>query len=505
MTQRPNLLFIFSDQHSARIAGCYGDRIAETPHLDRLAAGGVTFDNAYCPSPICTPSRMSQMTARHPFHNRVWGNEDILHSGIPTFAHALGASGLDALLVGRLHSLGPDQLLGYARREVGDHHANWTGMPRVDMGPLEGTASPDRRSLLHSGPGQSAYEVKDGDVVERSLLELERFADEIARGTRERFAMTCGLMLPHAPFVAQAADYARFKGRVHRAVPGGPGGNAEHPWLRQWRQTCGITDVSGEEEERARAAYYGLVAAMDRMIGRLLDKLEALNLASNTLVVYASDHGEQLGAHGLWWKHTFYEDSVRIPMILRWPDRLPAGERRRQVVNLIDLTATMLDAVGAPVLPGADGTSFLDVAKDSAAPWVDRTFSEYCHGSRHDWGIPGTSQNRMIRQEHYKLNYYHGYRPQLFDLREDPLEEYDLADDPGHSALVRQLTREVLRGWNPDRIRRQIEDTLNAKSMLAEWARRTQPSSTYLWPMKPEHNRLDQLAVPEPPAREGVS
>ena len=504
MTEVPNLLFIFSDQHSARVAGCYGDRVAETPNIDRLAAGGVTFDNAYCPSPICTPSRMSQMTARHPFRNAVWGNLDILHSGLPTFAHALGAGGLDALLMGRLHSVGPDQLLGYARREVGDHHANWTGVARVGMGPLEGTASPDRRSLIYSGPGQSAYEVKDGDVVDRSLLELERYAGEIAEGTRERFAMTCGLMLPHAPFVAQAADYARFKGRVGRAESAGPG-EAEHPWLRQWREACGIMDVSPEEEERARAAYYGLVCSMDRMIGRLLDKLKALKLDRNTLVVYASDHGEQLGAHGLWWKHTFYEDSVRIPMILRWPDALPAGERRQQVVNLIDLTATMLDATGAPALPGADGTSFLEIARNSAAPWLDRTFSEYCHGSRHDWGIPGTSQNRMIRQGRYKLNYYHGYAPQLFDLQEDPLEECDLAGDPGHSALVRQLTREVLRGWNPDRIRRQIEDTLDAKSMLAEWARRTEPPSTFLWSMKPEHNRLDHAPDAAPAERESVS
>lgn len=491
MSEQPNLLFIFSDQHSAAVAGCYGDKDAETPNLDRLAAGGVTFDGAYCPSPICTPSRMSQMTARHPFRNQVWGNQDILHSSIPSFAHALGAGGLDPVLVGRLHSVGPDQLLGYARREIGDHHANWTGMPRVDMGPLEGTASPDRRSLTQSGIGQSAYEVKDEAVIDRTLSELETFAAEIADGRRQRFAMTCGLMLPHAPFVARAADFARFAGRIKARAKSRAPADGEHPWLRKWRETCDILEVTPEEEERARTAYYALVASMDRMIGRLLDKLDALGLTENTLVVYASDHGEQIGAHGLWWKHTFYEESARIPMILRWPGELPAGGRRSQAVNLIDLTATMLDAMGAPALPGADGASFLELAKDPSAAWVDRTFSEYCHGSRHDWGVPGTSQNRMIRQGRFKLNYYHGYRPQLFDLRNDPHEQVDLAGDPGYAAIERQLTREVLRGWDPDLIERQIESGLDAKSMLAEWAAQIRPPSTHLWPMQPEHNRLE--------------
>lgn len=487
----PNLLFLFSDQHSARVLGCYGDRVAKTPALDRLAADGVTFDAAYCPSPLCTPSRMSAMTGRHPYRTGVWENQDILHPGLPTFAHSLGAAGLAPNLVGRLHSVGPDQLLGYAQREVGDHHANWTGVPRVDMGPLEGTASPDRRSLVHSGTGQSAYEIKDQDVTDTALSRLDTLADEIASGKRARFAMTVGFMLPHAPFVASAEDFRAFEGQVGLATPRGPARDQEHPWLAAWRTACGVEDVTEAEEIRARTAYYALVMSMDRMIGQILDRLEALGLSENTLVVYASDHGEQIGAHGHWWKHTFYESSVRIPMILRWPAGLPAGQRRAQVVNLVDLTATMLDAMGAPALPDACGVSFLDVARDPDAAWLNQTFSEYCHASRFSWGIPGTSQNRMLRRGRYKLCYYHGHPPQLFDLLYDPLEQIDLAGNPRHATLCRSLVQEVLRGWNPTDIERQIEATLSAKAMLADWARATDPPSRHLWQMRPEHNRLD--------------
>ena len=491
MAAPPNLLFLFSDQHSARVAGCYGDGLAHTPALDGLAAEGVTFDAAYCPSPLCTPSRMSAMTARQPHRTGVWGNQDVLHSGLPTFAHSLGAAGLDPVLIGRLHSLGPDQHLGYADREVGDHHPNWLGLPRLDMGPLQGTASPDRRSLRNSGRGQSAYEVKDEDVTEAALARLDRIAADIASGRRERFAMTVGLMLPHAPFVARPDDYAKFEGRVGLASPRAPSPDDDHPWLAAWRKTTDIESVTEAEELRSRAAYYGLVTAMDRMIGRLLKRLDALGLADNTLVVYASDHGEQIGAHGLWWKHTFYEASVRVPIIMRWPARLPAGQRRAQVVNLTDLTSTMLDAMDAPPLPDACGLSFLGVAQDATAPWIDRTFSEYCQASQMDWAPAGTTVNRMIRDGRYKLNYYHGYPPQLFDLAEDPDEERDLASSRRHAAVRDALTAEVLRGWDPDAIARRLESGLAAKSLMADWARVTEPPSTCFWPMRAELNRLD--------------
>ncbi|WDR06636.1 sulfatase-like hydrolase/transferase [Devosia rhodophyticola] len=495
MTTGPNLLFIFSDQHAARVAGCYGSTIAETANLDKLAARGVVFDNAYCPSPLCTPSRMSMMTARHPFRNKVWGNADILHSGLPTFAHALGAAGLNPLLVGRLHSVGPDQLLGYARREIGDHHPNWAGVARVDMGPLEGTASPDRRSLTQSGIGLSAYEVKDGDVVAKAVETLDEIAADLETGKVGRFAMTVGLMLPHAPFVAQQADFDRFADKIDLATSRQPSEGAEHAWLAQWRQYRDIQDVSEAEERRARTAYHALVFSMDRMIGQVLDRLDELGLSENTLVVYASDHGEQIGEHGLWWKHTFYEDSVKVPMIMAWPGQLPEGERRDQVVNLIDLSATMLDAMDAPPLGNSDGVSFLGMAKDATAPWRNLTFSEYCQGSKIDWGVPGTTLNRMVRDERYKLNYYHRLPSQLFDLVADPCETNDLASDPRYAAIRLQLEREVLKGWDPVAIEAEIEQNIADKTLLKNWADKVGPPSNHVWTMRPHHNRLDSKAT----------
>ena len=142
LTQRPNLLYIHSDQHNPAVTGCYGDPLVQTPHLDGLAARGVVFDSVYCPSPICVPSRMSMLNGRYPYENEVWTNSHILDSGSPTFAHAMGAAGYNPVLIGRMHSLGPNQLHGYAERLVGG--------PRFQLSRWEGRRSWD--AYGHGGP-----------------------------------------------------------------------------------------------------------------------------------------------------------------------------------------------------------------------------------------------------------------------------------------------------------------------------------------------------------------
>ena len=487
-----NLLFLFSDQHSAAVAGCYGDPIVQTPNFDRLAAQGVTFDNAYCSSPLCTPSRMSMLTAKHPHNIQVWGNNDILRSGIPTMAHSLGVAGFDPCLVGRLHSIGPDQLLGYSERLVGDHHPNWVGLPRLDMGPLQGTASPDRRSLRNSGAGQSSYELKDHDVTEAALKRLDRIAAEIASGERERFAMTVGYMLPHAPFVAAEDKVAKYMDLVGLAHQRAPNENDEHLWINRWRKYRDILDVTHEEERRARAAYYALVETLDAMVGRVLNKLEDLGLADNTLVVYASDHGEQIGERGLWWKHTFFEESVRVPLLMRLPGVLPAAERREQIVSLVDVTATMLDAMDAPKLPGADGQSFLSVAKNPGVPWHNTAYSEYCYGSQFDWGLDTAGQVRMVRKDGFKLVYFSDAPTQLFNLSHDPNETLNLSDNADYTDIKAELLLLIFNGWNPETVGQIIEETIPSKKLLSDWAKQTNPDSQHVWEMKPEFNRLDR-------------
>lgn len=440
---RPNLLYIHSDQHSPHVTGCYGDELVDTPNLDRLAASGVVFDNAYCCSPICVPSRMSMLSGRHPFQNEVWTNEHGLDSRIPTIAHAMGAAGYQPELVGRMHSVGPDQLHGYASRFVGDHGANHPGNPGPDRGILSVTAGPHHLSLERSGPGQSAYQVHDEDVTAVTVGRLNRLGVQKRAGVlKDPFSISVGLMLPHPPYVARQEDYDRYAGSMTPPRKSAPPLEEQHPFLRWWRQSTGIEVMDEVEVRRARAAYAGLVYRTDAMIGQILDALRENGLDENTLIIYTSDHGDMQGEHGLFWKHVFYEESVRVPQV----------DGRREVPN-----------------------------------WENAAFSEYCTDK---FGPPEGAFQRMIRRDEWKYIYYHGYPSQLFNLREDPGELIDRSDDPGCRSVERELRDEVLRDWDPEEVRRKMGEKGADEPLLTAWARQTGPEERYRWPMLKEMNWL---------------
>ncbi len=483
-TERPNLLYIHSDQHDPYVTGCYGDQLVQTPNLDKLAAEGIVFENTYCPSPICVPSRMSMLSGRYPYENGVWTNSHILDSGIPTFAHAMGAAGYDPVLIGRMHALGPDQLHGYTERLVGDHGPNHPGGRGVDHGELSGTAGPARVSLQKSGAGQSAYQVHDEDVTAATVDYLNRLGVQKRAGLLDTpFSISVGFMLPHQPFVARHEDYQLYDGRMTMPRNPEPFSDKLHPYFHWWREKCGITEVSDDEILRARTAYWALVTRMDIMIGQILTALRENELDQNTIILYSSDHGEQVGEHGLWWKQTFYEHSVKVPAILSWRGNLPEGVRCNRVISSLDLNATMIDAVGAPPLPNSRGRSVLPLFQDEDGEWEDIAFSEYCtyDGCFH----------RMVRHGDWKLNYYHGQPSQLFNLKADPNELDDRSNDPECENILMALTEKVLDGWDPEQIAVQMEAKRADTQVLGQWARSTQPPDQYRWNLLPEMDYLD--------------
>jgi choline-sulfatase len=432
------------------------------------------------------------LTGRHPYRNEVWTNRHILHSGIPTFAHAMGAVGYRPVLIGRMHSLGPDQLHGYVERLVGDHGPNYLGGTAVDRGALRGTAGPDRISLEKSGPGQSAYQVHDEYVTAATVDYLNRLGVQKRSGQlSEPFCLTAGFMLPHPPYVARREDYDLYRDRMTMPRKPGPFSDDLHPHLRWWREQTGIVDVGEEASLRARTAYWGLVTRLDALIGQILDALHANSLADNTLIVYTSDHGDMVGEHGLWWKHTFYEESAKVPLLVSWPGVIPAGQRKDHVVNAVDVTATMLDALGAPALPNADGKSFLHLltTESDEGDWRNLAFSEYCSD---EFGPVGGCYQRMVRLDEWKLVYYYGQEPQLFNLEDDPDELVDRAGDPACQAVRRELTQMVLEGWHPGEIAQKMAAMRDETEILRQWAQHTRPTDQFRWNLVPTMNFLEE-------------
>ena len=496
---QPNILYIHSDQHSPFVTGCYGDELVRTPHIDRLAADGAVFDSVYCCSPICVPSRMAMLTGRHPHQNQVWTNRHVLDSGIPTVAHSLGAAGYRPVLVGRMHARGPDQLHGYAERMLGDHVANHLGGSAQDMGVLTGTETPVRKTLQSAGPGKLAYQLLDEYRTAAAVDYLNQ------QGIRRRGGETCipfclhvGFMLPHPPYVARRNTFEFYRKRI--GPPRNPDtfAQVQHPFLRLWRQHTGAEDVSETEVLNVRAAYWALVSQVDSMIGQILEALERNELAENTIIVYTSDHGDMQGEHGLWWKHVFYEESVRVPLIVSWPGVVASGQRVDSVVGALDITATLLDAADAPSLPASAGRSLLPLITGATAErsqaranWQNVAFSEYCEDQ---YSPPGGCYHRMVRQDEWKLIYYHGYAPQLFNLATDPSEQTDLAADPRFSDVRRALTERVLADWDPEAIRALMATKETDNKILQAWAEQIQPPDQYRWKVDPSMNALDRYS-----------
>lgn len=303
---RPNLLYIHSAQHARHVLDCYGDTLLGETNLGKLANQGIVFDNVYCDSPICVPSRMSMLTGLRPHETGVWTNEQQTDPAFPTLAHSLGAAGYLPVLIGRMHAIGPDQLHGHTRRYVGDHCPNQIGGPATDRGSLEGTAGPHRISLAKSGSGQSAYQLHDEEVYREARSFLTEACRELQSAKRQiPFNLSVGFMLPHPPYVASKEDYNRFASSMTSPTKQTPVVEVKHPFLRRWRSKTEIQEVSDEEAITARSAYWGLVWRMDQWIGDLVQILKDHDQFKNTLIIYTSDHGDMLGEHGLWCKHVF--------------------------------------------------------------------------------------------------------------------------------------------------------------------------------------------------------
>jgi len=474
--QKPNILFMFSDQHGAAFAGCYGDDIADTPNMDKLAANGAVFENAHCPSPLCIPSRMAMMAAQYPHDIGVYTNRDYLKSDTPTFTHALGVAGYRTALVGRMHFIGPDQLHGFEDRPVGDISVNWPGSPLIEFSDLNDARGTKGPTLRYSGIGKTTVHQYDRAVTKGACS----YIDELATSKNDKpFFMTIGWYGPHSPFIALEDDYKHFEGHVPPPKLPEPNPDEEHGYLRAWREKGEFHDIPEDHTRRARTGYYANLRMIDRQIGKIIAQLEKNGLLDNTLIVYASDHGEQLGERGFWQKNTFYDHSVKVPIIVSWPGQIKAGQTRSEIVNLIDLAASFVAAGGGNPLPHGKGNSFLDLLTGKSTEWDNQTLSEFYGGLV---SIETTAiANRMVRNERYKLNYYHGFPPELFDMLDDPDESRNLSSDAGFKEINDHLLSVIQVGWNSEQILTRIGRKALDVDLLKQWTKATKAEEEYRW------------------------
>ncbi|MBF8192077.1 sulfatase-like hydrolase/transferase [Nonomuraea sp. K274] len=423
-----------SDEHRADVTGYAGNAVVRTPVLDRLAADGTVFTNAYTPAPICVPARQSMMAGQFP---RTTGCErygEDLAPGHMTFARRLAQYGYATVACGKLHHTGPDQMQGWTARVGGDVTVDARHLPDRVVKPTNpiGHKWPIVKEVQRAGAGRGPSAVADEYTVVGAIDYLTRhFVDPFYdRAIPEQpLLLKVSLNEPHYPFLAE--DPQRFAYYLPR-VPTYAGQQPfDHPFLGGGLRVVAGTDASEREIRRATAAYYAMVESMDARLGRVIDALHHVGQdLDEWIVIYTADHGEMLGEHGVFEKQKFFEGSVRVPLLVRWPAGLGGGRTVRQNVSLCDLFATLCELTGVPAPSGLDSRSLVPLLRGDAHGWDDEAVSQY------------NGKNLMIKRGALKYQHYGPGLPEvLFDLDMDPGETRNVIDDPQHKDAVELFRR----------------------------------------------------------------
>ena len=436
--QHPNILFILSDDQGAWAMGCAGNDEIETPNLDRLAETGKRFENFFCASPVCSPARATLLTGRIPSQHGIhdWlaagnttadyepeSNGELTEylAGQPGYTDYLAAAGYDCGISGKWH--------------LGDSHHAQKGLDFWEVHAKGG------------GPYYNAPIVRDDEVVEDPGYVTDVFTDKALRWLEERspderpFYLSVHYTAPHSPWTRENHPtelYDRYyDGCPFDSVP--DGGTAP-----EWVQYRSIPVENAEERRTFLSGYYAAVTEMDRNIGRLIDWLEADHLREETLIIFTSDNGMNMGHHGVYGKGNatyplnMFEESIKVPFIASFPGQIEQGVVNTDLVSQYDFMPTLLDYLGIenPQAASLPGTSFANAFRQTEDA-----------GNQHIIVYDEYGPVRLIRNEQWKYIHRNGMGPnELYDLVIDPGEQQNLAGNPEHE-LVEDELRSRLFDW----------------------------------------------------------
>ena len=407
-----DILLFLSDQHAAVYAP--GGRMAvDTPSLDELCRRGTSFTAAYTPCPLCVPARMAMLSGLAPHRTGIFTNNDALSQTQPTFLHALAAAGYETVLAGRMHFIGPDQRHGFTRRIAPDFTPSGWARPvaalRQDLGVHLQTMGYKWCTDVVGG-GESPVVCYD-QMVLRALEEY------LSRPHRKPQCIVVGTYGPHFPYVAPAALFRKYLSAA-QLPPTWPG---EFSWHNALQRALRQPGDRAEIALACQAAYKGLVEHTDALVGRAVAAFDRFCAGRGVpgLFGYLSDHGDTVGEHGIYGKKSFFEASVRIPMIFAGVG-VQAGRQVEAPVSLLDLGPTVCEWAGAAPPPGADGRSLAGVLRGGEADADRAVYSEIVDRLPDGW-----TYSCMVRRGRYKFITCHRdeAHDQLFDLHNDPWEQ----------------------------------------------------------------------------------
>jgi arylsulfatase A-like enzyme len=470
--QRPNILFIMSDDHDAHAISCYGSKVNLTPNIDRLAREGMRFEHCFCTNSLCAPSRAVILTGKYSHRNGLKDNNDKFDGGQPTAPKLLRQAGYETAIIGKWHlktdptgfdywDILPGQGVyynpvliemgrrqkheGYVTEILTDHALRWLRERRSDK--------PFYLMLHHKAPHRqwepapkylTLYD--DKEIPEPATL----FDDYAGRGRAAH---------------EQDMTIARtMNNRDVKLVP--PNGltpeqkaqwdAAYNPKIEAFREAhLEGQDLVRWKYRRYMQDYLGCIASVDESVGRVLDYLQEAHLADNTIVIYTSDQGFYLGEHGWFDKRFMYEESQQMPLLVRYPREIRAGSVNDDLVLNLDFAETFLDYAGVPAPADMQGVSLRPLLQDRTPPrWRASVYYHYYEYP----AVHSVKRHYGVRTRRYKLIhfYYDIDEWELYDLKTDPDEMHNVYDDPSYAAIVQELKAELRR------LRAQYQDDTGA-------------------------------------------
>ena len=428
---KPNILFIAADDLSCAL-GCYGDPIAQTPHLDRLAATGVTFLNAYNQLPLCNPTRASVMTGLRPDTIKVYDLDRHFRDEVPdavTLSQQFMKNGWWAGRVGKIYhynvpaSIGTD---GFDDPPSWQKTVNPIGRDKTDEH-LVFNAEPHRKisaALSWLAADGKDEEQTDGMIATEAIKLMEE-----KKG--EPFFVAAGFFRPHTPFVAPKKYFDMYPLEEMR-LPFAPSDDRDDIPTAAFAHNCPIPHYGLDELtcRKAMQAYYACVSFVDAQVGRMLDALDRLDLTDNTIVVFWSDHGYHLGEHnGIWQKRTLFEQGARAPLIIRNPMSRGNGQACRRIVEFIDIYPTLTYLAGIKTPKQIEGRSLVPLLEKPVSEWNSFAITQVLRPA--DNRLEAPVMGRSIRTERWRYSDWAEGKQgeELYDHLADPLEFNNLADN----------------------------------------------------------------------------
>jgi arylsulfatase A-like enzyme len=464
---RYNVLFLAVDDLKPNL-GCYGNQLAISPNIDKLASQGLTFTRAYCQQAVCSPTRTSLLTGRRPDTTRVYDLQKHFRGVLPdvvTLPEQFKRSGYVTTSFSKIYHPGLDDLPSWSIPSWNPGGAPWNSKEnaaraeraweRVKQQGWQTEGAPPRNDedRVRRGPSWQSRDVADNEMPDGKT------ADAVVAALKELkdkpFFLGAGFLKPHLPFVAPKRYFDLYQ-KTSFALPGNPNPPKDVPTFAmhnssELRAYLDIPQEGPIPESKAMElirAYHAAMSYTDAQIGKVLNELDRLGLRKNTIVILWGDHGYHLGDHGLWNKHTNFEQATRVPLIISVPGQKTAGRKSAALTEFVDIYPSLCELCGLSLADGLEGTSFAPLLSNPDRPWKKAAFSQYPRV------VPklGPGMGHSLRTERYRYTEWtvpgkDFLATELYDYEKDPQENVNLAGMPEHAELVRRFAKMMKDGW----------------------------------------------------------